>query len=147
LAVAEKANGAPAGTTTAAGFRVSPPAGAATTVTTAVPFVLPLVAVTVTAAGDGIDVGAVYKPLALSIVPPPEDTLHVNVVVGALARNALNCAWPLTGTLTVPGYTVTGPAALGVGVGGTVVEPLPPPQAAMKNSAAAAIAEGTSSPI
>jgi hypothetical protein len=41
---------------------------------------------------------------------------------------------------------VTGPDALGVGVGGPVVELLPPPQAAMK-SKPAATAAGTSRPI
>jgi hypothetical protein len=59
-------------------------------VTTAVPVVLELVAVTVTEAGDGTDVGAVYKPVEPSMVPPPDDTVHVNVAVGALARNAVN---------------------------------------------------------
>jgi len=143
--VAEKANVEPAGTTMAERFNATPPAGAAIIVTTAVPFELELVAVIVTIGDVGIDDGAVYKPVVLSIEPPPDDTVHVNVAVGVPARYALNCASPFTGTFTVPGYIVTGPAALGVGVGVTVAE-LPPPQAASKRVAATTVA-GRSSPI
>jgi len=93
-----------------------------------------------------MEVGPVYKPLELSIVPPP-DTLHANVAVGSLARNALNCACSPTGTLTVPGNTAIGPVALGVGVGGPgVVLVLPPPQPDRKSSPATTAA-GTSRPI
>lgn len=116
LDAAENANVEPAGTTIALRFNAIPPAGAATIVTSAVPLELELVAVIVTLGEAGIEVGAVYKPFP-SIEPPPEETLHVKVLDGELARYALNCACPPTGTLTVPGKTVIGPAALGVGVG------------------------------
>lgn len=143
--VAEKANPVPAGTTTPDGLTATPPAGAATIETAAVPVAFEPVAVIVTTGLLGIIVGAVYTPVELSMVPPPVDTDHVKVAVGALARKALNCTCPLTGTLMLPGYIAIGPAAPGVGVGGTVAG-LPPPQPAMKNKAATTTAAGRHSP-
>jgi hypothetical protein len=103
--------------------------------------------VIVTLAGLGIEDGAVYRPVALIVpLPEPDETLHVNVAVGALARNALNCAFPFTGTLAVPGKIVTGPE-LGGGGGGVVVVLVPPPHALKVSSAAAAITASERSSI
>ena len=79
-------------------------------------------------------------------LPDPDETLHVNVALGALARNALNCAFPFTGTLAVPGKIVTGPEFGGGGGGAGVAVPLPP-QAAKASSAAAAIVASERSSI
>jgi hypothetical protein len=111
---AVKACVCPAGTAATAGFKRSP--CAAETVKVAVPVKLPeeLVAVTVTVAAL---VGAVNKPELL--MDPPPLTLHVNVAVGWLAAKAVNCAFPLTGTVATAGKMAT---SLGVTV--VLVEPL-----------------------
>jgi hypothetical protein len=98
----------PAGIAATAGLKRSP--CAADTVKVAVPVKLPdeLVAVTVTVAAL---VGAVNKPELL--MDPPPLTLHANVAPGWLAAKAVNCAFPLTGTVATAGKMAT---SLGVTV-------------------------------
>ncbi|MGA9884670.1 MAG: hypothetical protein WBQ34_13210 [Candidatus Acidiferrales bacterium] len=144
LTVAVNVAVAPAATERAAGLTVTP--CNATIVMVAVPCSLVAaasVAVIVTVAGLGTVVGGVYNPVLASIVPllAPPVTLHVNVALGWLARNALNCTVALAsaGTLAAPGYTVTTPLA-----GGVELPPpppvLPPPQPVTANAAANATA-------
>jgi hypothetical protein len=78
--------------------------------------------------------------------------LQVKLAEGALGRNAVNCAVPLTGTLALPGKTETGTEVLVVG-GGVVepppepeLEPLPPqPTSTTAASATAAARSGSAS--
>jgi hypothetical protein len=91
---------APAGIAMTAGLICTP--CAAETFRVAVPVRLePAEEVAVTVTIAGLD-GAVYAPLLLLIVPPPV-TLQVNVEVGWLGRNAVNCTFPLIGTLATAG--------------------------------------------
>jgi hypothetical protein len=108
------------------------------------------VAVTVTVAGLGTDAGAVYTPAAL-IEPfaDPPLTAHVNVAVGALARNAVSWAVWFTGMLAVPGKTVMGPGTAwedGVVVVLEPPPPLPPPHPANAISAAVVTAKSDIKP-
>ena len=92
----------PAGIAATAGLTRSP--CAAETVKVAVPVKLPeeLVAVTVTVPEVA---GAVNKPELLTAPPPL--TLHVNVAAGWLAAKAVNCAFPLIGTVAAAGKIAT----------------------------------------
>ena len=125
LTLAVKVSDVPAGTARAAGLTVTP--CIAVIVIVAVPFSLVAaasVAVMVTVAGLGTELGGVYKPVLALIVPlvEPPLTLQVNVAEVWLARKALNCTCVCAsaGTLAVPGYTVTTPLA-----GGAVLPPAP----------------------
>ena len=70
------------------------------------------VAVTVTVAGFGTVVGAVYRP-PLVIVPhaaplqPAPERLHVTVVLFVPVTVAVNCCWPAVGTWALLGETAT----------------------------------------
>jgi hypothetical protein len=86
-------------------------------------------AFTITAAGDGTEEGAVYKPVEL-IVPqldpeqPAPLTLQSTAVFVLPVTLVWNCCWPLTANVTLAGEIVTVTGGMIVTVAELVFVPL-----------------------